>query len=295
MTRYGYVRSFKNTARAPAQREELRHAGCAEVFHEKKKALDALKAGDELMLITLDHLGQSSFHILQVIDELRERGVTILSRSEKIDLATADDDEIRRALPRDEKREPLKIGYIRVSTDDQSYDLQDAALQKYGCDKIFREKISGVKFGASRQSLDHALNMLEAGDELVVYKYDRLGRSAAHLLMLIDELRRRGVRVKSLTEEIDTLSASASGQLELIIRAAFSQYERGLISERTKAAMAVAKAEGRHIGRPPKVTPNVRETIYSLRDAGKSVPYIAETLKLGQTTVKTVIREAYTE
>ncbi len=140
-----------------------------------------------------------------------------------------------------------KIGYVRVSDKDQSENLQIDALKAAGCTVIFGDH--GVSGSITKRcGLADMLDSLEAGDTLVVWKLDRLGRSTIHLLQLLSDLRDRGVDFQAITQGIDTTTAVGRmlyGQL-----AVFAEYERSLISERTKAGMAAAKARGVHIGRP---------------------------------------------
>ena len=147
-------------------------------------------------------------------------------------------------------KEGAIIGYARVSTDDQNLSLQTRALDAAGCTRIFTDKgISGAR--GSRPGLNAALLALEKGDTLVVWRLDRLGRSLIHLVRLLDELGKKGIHFHSLTENLDT--NSAGGRLIFHIMAALAEYERSLISERTKAGMQAAKARGVHVGRPRKV------------------------------------------
>ena len=159
----------------------------------------------------------------------------------------------------------MLVGYARVSTDGQSIDLQIDALRLYGCKKIFRDKgLSGASRG--RPGLDRCLAGLEAGDDLVVWKLDRLGRSLSHLVEVVNALDRRGIGLVSLSEAIDT--GSAGGVLIFHIMAALAEFERALISERTKAGMRSARLRGRHLGRPRKlddsmITADLRELVGS--------------------------------
>lgn len=143
--------------------------------------------------------------------------------------------------------EGRKIGYIRVSDKDQTEALQLDALKAEGCDPIFTDHgVSGAK--VSRPALDQMMTELKSGDTLTVWKLDRLGRSTIHLLQILNDLRDRGVNFHVITQGIDTRTAVGRmiyGQL-----AVFAEYERNLISERTKAGMAAAKARGVHVGRP---------------------------------------------
>jgi DNA invertase Pin-like site-specific DNA recombinase len=181
------------------------------------------------------------------------------------------------------------IGYARVSTPEQNLEAQKEALKEYGCHRIYSEKKSGVRDSATRQSLAHAEEALQAGDELVATSLDRIGRSTRHLLTFVEDMKKRGVRVRTL-DGFDSDKFSAHDQLVHEIRAAFAEYERSMNSERTKAAMAQAKKEGRHMGRPPKVTPAKIALMQTMRDEGKTLPYIAHALDLGLSTVKRALQ-----
>lgn len=149
------------------------------------------------------------------------------------------------------QKTPRKIGYVRVSDAEQTEDLQIDALHAAGCTTIYGDHgVSGKII--KRKGLDDLLTSLQAGDTLVVWKLDRLGRSTIHLLQLLDDLRKRGIDFQALTQGIDTTTAVGRmlyGQL-----AVFAEFEREQISERTKAGMKAAKARGKHIGRPRKLT-----------------------------------------
>ncbi len=152
----------------------------------------------------------------------------------------------------------MLIGYARISTTDQSLDLQLDALCKAGCSVIFEDAgISGVK--SKRPGLDKLLKRLNQGDVLVVWKLDRLGRSVKHLIELTSVLEARGVGFQSLSDAIDT--STAGGRLYFHLIGAFAEFERNLISERTKAGMAAAKARGVRLGRPKKLSQEQRTAI----------------------------------
>jgi len=146
----------------------------------------------------------------------------------------------------------MLIGYARVSTYDQKLDLQVDALIKAGCEPqwIHKEFVSGVK--ANREELGHCLKSLRQGDVLVVWKLDRLGRSLKELIKIIEFLEEHAIGFRSLTESIDT--TSSYGKLFFHIFGAFAQFERDLISERTKAGLEAARKQGRRGGRKPKLT-----------------------------------------
>lgn len=138
------------------------------------------------------------------------------------------------------------IGYARVSTSEQSAELQTKALQEAGCDRIFTDHgVSGTR--ASRPELDKMLDHLRKDDELVIWKLDRLGRSTKNLLQLMELLDGKGVTFRSLTEGIST--TGPMGKAMLTIMSAFAQLERDTLAERTRAGMAVAAANGRKAGR----------------------------------------------
>lgn len=140
------------------------------------------------------------------------------------------------------------IGYARVSTPDQSLDLQLDALKKAGCEdrNVFTDTITGSK--SKRDGLDQMLSYLRRGDVVVVWKLDRLARSLRHLVELVGDLESRGIGIKSLQENIDT--ETASGKLFLHIFGALAEFERELIRERTIAGLRAASERGRKGGRP---------------------------------------------
>lgn len=139
----------------------------------------------------------------------------------------------------------MDVFYARVSTSDQSLDLQLDAAERASCGKVFTDTISGAK--SSRPGLDECLVFLRPGDCLVVWKLDRLGRSLRHLIDLMADLEGRGVGFRSLQESIDT--TTPGGKLVMHVFAALAEFERDLIQERTKAGLAAARARGRKGGR----------------------------------------------
>lgn len=145
-----------------------------------------------------------------------------------------------------------KYGYARVSTQDQNLDLQIAALKKVNCDHIYTDRgISGAK--TSRPGLNHLQQKLKSGDTLIVWRLDRLGRSLPYLVDTIDRLGKENIHFISLTENIDT--TTSGGRLLFHMMAALAEFERSLISERTRAGMAAARANGRPLGRRPALSP----------------------------------------
>lgn len=165
------------------------------------------------------------------------------------------------------------IGYGRVSTVEQNLDLQVSALKAAGCDRILTDDgYSGSDF--SRPGLTKLFRTLRSGDTLTVWRLDRLGRSLFELLKLIRELNDRGVEFRSLNENLDT--STSAGRLLLHVLASMAEFERSLISERTRAGMAAARARGSRIGRRPAMTDDQRqEARLALANGSASVETIA--------------------
>lgn len=167
-----------------------------------------------------------------------------------------------------------KIGYVRVSDADQTENLQIDALKQAGCDLIYGDHGVSGKI-RHRKGLSDLLADLKQGDTLIVWKLDRLGRSTLHLLQLLDDLRQRGVDFHIITQGIDT--RTAVGRMIFGQLAVFAEYERNLISERTKAGMKAAKARGKHIGRPRKLSSDqvirARHRIATCQD---TIPHMAK-------------------
>ncbi|MBO6186568.1 MAG: recombinase family protein [Chryseobacterium sp.] len=151
----------------------------------------------------------------------------------------------------------MKIGYARVSTKDQNLDLQIEALEKAGCEKIYQEKISGAT--KNRPELDKMIEQFRKGDELYVWRLDRLGRSLKNIIDLVLSLNDKGIIIKGLMDGVDT--STLNGRLFLNIMASLAEYERELIRERTNAGLQSARARGRTGGRPKGYT---KETISKL-------------------------------
>lgn len=163
----------------------------------------------------------------------------------------------------------MKIGYARISTDDQSLDLQRDALTRAGCEAVFEDcGISGA--ATKRAGLDAALAKVTAGDVLVVWKLDRLGRSLPHLIDIIQQLGARGAGFASLSESIDT--TTPGGKLVFHLMGALAEFERSLIVERVNAGIAAAKRRGKHVGRPPKLTPEQINHAREAIDGGLQTP-----------------------
>ncbi|RQS19443.1 recombinase family protein [Burkholderia sp. Bp8998] len=182
----------------------------------------------------------------------------------------------------------MKVGYARVSTDEQHLDLQLNALQQTGCDLIFSDRgISGAR--TDRPGLQHALASLQPGDTLTVWKLDRLGRSLSHLVAIIGELNQAGVRVVSLTEAIDTQSSAGRFTFHLI--AALAEFERSLISERTRAGLAAARMRGKRPGRPAILDAEQLEQARGLLMHQPEVA-VARRFKVHQRTLQRMLKRA---
>ena len=175
----------------------------------------------------------------------------------------------------------MLIGYARVSTQDQTLDLQNDALLKAGCEKTYTDIASGAK--QERKGLEEALSHLRKGDTLAVWRLDRLGRSITHLIQTVSGLAERGVGFKSLTENIDT--TTSGGKLVFHIFGALAEFERDIIRERTTAGLQAARARGRKGGRPKALTPKQAEMLQSLyADKNTSVDDICKTLGISRMT-----------
>lgn len=177
-----------------------------------------------------------------------------------------------------------RIGYARVSTDDQNLDLQFDALQRAGIhdDRVYSDTASGKD--AERKELAACIKALREGDTLVVWRLDRLGRSLPDLVRIVGELEQKGVSLESLTEKIET--GSAAGKLVFHVFAALAEFERNLIRERTRAGLEAARARGRSGGRKPKLTEVQIKEINTMVDAQKlSIGRIAELYGVSRTTI----------
>ena len=157
----------------------------------------------------------------------------------------------------------MLVGYARVSTDDQTLDLQRDALGEVGCERIFEDTSSGA---GDRPALRDAFDHLRSGDTLVVWRLDRLGRSLRDLIARADGLRSQDVGLRSLKEAIDT--DSSTGQLVFHIFGALAEFERALIRERTNAGLKAARARGRVGGRPKKLDAKRRAHVVNLYQSG---------------------------
>ncbi len=175
----------------------------------------------------------------------------------------------------------MLIGYARVSTQDQNLDLQTEALRKAGCKKIFDDKISGSH--AERPGLAKVQEALRDGDTLVVWKLDRLGRSVKHLVDLVGQLHKQGVQFKSLTDSIDT--GTASGRFFFHVMASLAEMERELTIERIQAGLKVARQLGRRGGRKRLMTESKIKSAKKLLASGTPPRDVAANLGVSVPTL----------
>jgi DNA invertase Pin-like site-specific DNA recombinase len=175
----------------------------------------------------------------------------------------------------------MLIGYARVSTLDQTLALQQDALTAAGCEHLYTDTASGSV--TTRPGLTQALSHLRAGDTLVVWRLDRLGRSLPHLIETVRQLQERGVGFRSLQEQIDT--TTSGGKLVFHVFGALAEFERDLIRERTHAGLQAARARGRLFGRPKVLTPQQVQQLRTLsQDDRNTVTEICETLGISRAT-----------
>lgn len=175
----------------------------------------------------------------------------------------------------------MLIGYARVSTADQNLALQKDALKKAGCERIYEDQTSGTK--DNRAGLEKALEMLRENDTLVVWKLDRLGRSAKSLIALIGDLNAKNIHFKSITDSIDT--STPSGRFFFHVMASLAQMERELIVERTRAGLASAKKQGKVGGRKRSMTESKLVSAKKLLEAGGHPRDVAKDLGISLATL----------
>ncbi len=183
----------------------------------------------------------------------------------------------------------MKIGYIRVSKQEQNEALQRDTLKEAGCEKYFSDKMTGSTF--ERKGLEELLAFVRPGDTVIVWKLDRLGRSLKDLIETLNLLNNRGIDFISLTESIDT--TTPSGKLIFHLMGALAEFERDLIRERTNAGLAAARARGRIGGRPRRLATNGKVTLARrlFADPNHSIPEICSTLGIFRSTLYRYVRE----
>lgn len=184
----------------------------------------------------------------------------------------------------------MKIGYARVSTKEQNLSLQIDALTKEGCQKVYQEKITGTS--KNRPQLEALLSQLREGDVVVIWKLDRLGRSLKDLVALVAQIQERGAGLLSLNDHINT--TTPTGKLTFHLFAALAEFERDIISERTLAGLASARARGRKGGRPRGLSKKAEHTaiiaqnLYEERKL--SVNQICDQLSISRRTLYKYLR-----
>ncbi len=184
----------------------------------------------------------------------------------------------------------MKIGYARISTRDQSFNLQVDSLTQAGCEKLYRDVASGAR--TDRPGLDALLNDLRAGDVLVVWKLDRLGRSLKHLVELVAQLMEREIGLHSINDPIDT--TTMQGRLIFNIFACLAEFERELIRERTRTGLSAARARGHNGGRPKGLSAKAESTSHAAaalyKEGELSVKAIADQLSISKSTLYSYLR-----
>jgi DNA invertase Pin-like site-specific DNA recombinase len=176
----------------------------------------------------------------------------------------------------------MKLGYARVSTEEQTLDLQRPRLLAAGCGRLFEEKISGAK--RNRPELEKLLGEVRKNDILVVTRLDRLARSTVELLAIAERLREKDAGLQSLDEPwVDT--ESPSGRMILTVFAGIAEFERALIRQRTKDGLVDARKRGVAFGRPPKMRPDQQALVRELINQGQSVSQVARTFNVHPATI----------
>jgi DNA invertase Pin-like site-specific DNA recombinase len=175
----------------------------------------------------------------------------------------------------------MKIGYARVSTEDQNLTLQLLALEHAKCEQVFKDVMSGSR--SERPGLQEALSHLRSGDVLTVWKLDRLGRSVKSLVDLVTELEAKGIHFQSITDSIDT--STPSGRFFFHVMASLAQMERELIVERTRAGLQAARQQGRIGGRKRKMTDSKLTSARKLLSSGVPPRDVAKNLGISVPTL----------
>ncbi|MGP5733700.1 recombinase family protein [Candidatus Corynebacterium faecigallinarum] len=185
-----------------------------------------------------------------------------------------------------DKSPPRVVGYARVSTDRQAHVSQMLALHDHGLteEQIVVETASGAE-GQARPQRDQLLGELEPGDTLIIWNLDRLGRSMVEIVNIVDDLHRRGITLKSLTQDLDT--GTTMGRMLISIFASFAQMERERISERTRAGLAAARSTGRVLGRPSALTSRQERMVLEMTQEGATARQIQDELGAMGVTVST--------
>ena len=181
----------------------------------------------------------------------------------------------------------MKIGYARISTNDQSLDLQFDALKAAGCEKLFHDVASGAN--TARPGLTESLNYMRQGDTLVVWRFDRLGRSLQHLIETVTTLEQSGIGFHSLQESIDT--TTSGGKLIFHMFGALAEFERNLILERTQAGLKAARDRGRLGGRPLALSKAKQSLLFKLYDEKEhSIAELCDLIGVSKSTLYEYLR-----
>ena len=181
----------------------------------------------------------------------------------------------------------MKIGYARVSTEEQNLDRQLDSLKEVGCEKVFQEKITGTK--KERPELDKLMEQLRSGDLIIISDLTRLSRSVKDLFSLVDQIEKKGANIKSLKESwMDT--STPQGKLMFTIFAGISQFERDLISQRTLEGLAAARARGRKGGRPKKDEKTITLALKMYQEKTYSISEITKATGVSKTTIYRYIK-----
>jgi DNA invertase Pin-like site-specific DNA recombinase len=170
----------------------------------------------------------------------------------------------------------MDVGYARVSTQEQNLDLQLDALDKAGVKKIFTDKVSGAS--ETKPQLEELLKYARKGDTIVVWRLDRLGRTTIQLIQFVEELQKLGINLKSLTEPIDT--TTATGTLVVQIFCVLAEHERSVLRERTRAGLSAARVRGRTGGRPKGLSPKYEQMKVLIKDAYEKQEHTTQEIML---------------
>lgn len=181
------------------------------------------------------------------------------------------------------------LGYARVSkAEDQDTAPQIEALHAAGCQRVYEERVSGGRW--DRPELHRLLDRLAPGDVLTVWKLDRLSRSLKDLLLILDKVEKAGAGFRSITENID--STTASGRMMMQMLGAFAEFERAMVRERTQAGLRSARAQGRRGGRQPKLSPEQQAEVLTMLTAGRSAADVARLFRVHRATISRIASTA---
>ena len=184
---------------------------------------------------------------------------------------------------------PALLGYARVSkAEDQNTASQIEALHAAGCQRVYEERLSGGRW--DRPELHRLLERLGPGDVLTVWKLDRLSRSLKDLLLILDKVEKAGAGFRSLTENID--STTASGRMMMQMLGAFAEFERAMVRERTQAGLRSARDQGRQGGRQPKLSPEQQAEVLTMLKAGRSAADVARLFRIHRSTISRIASKA---